>query len=180
MVGLDAKTGKELWSAPFPDEWHENIVTPVWTGSLMVVSGPRQGTHAFKLQQTDGKWQATESWKNDDVAMYMSSPVFGSGMLYGFSSKRKGQFVALDATTGALKWSTEGRAGEHASVLLTPTHVIFLTNSAELLVVKRDTATFVVDQKYEVAKSGTWALPVLLGSDILVRDNSGLVRLTGG
>lgn len=180
LVGVDAKTGKELWSLPFPDEWHEHIVTPVWTGSHIIVSGPRQGTHAFKLQQTDGKWQASEGWKNDDVAMYMSSPVFGDGMLYGFSSKRKGQFVAMDATTGVVKWSTEGRAGEHASVLLTPTHVIFLTNGAELLVVKRATQTFVVDQKYEVAKSGTWAVPILMGSDILVRDNSGLVRLTSG
>jgi len=179
IVGLDTKTGKELWSVPFPDEWHENIVTPIWTGSHLIVSGTRQGTHAYKLQQTAGKWQARESWKNPNVGMYMSSPVFGDGLLYGHSSKRKGQFVAMDAATGVLKWSTEGRAGEHASVLLTPTHVVYLTNSAELLIVKRATADFVVDQCYEVAKSQTWAMPVLMGSDILVRDNSGLVRLTG-
>ena len=179
IVSVDTKTGKELWSAPFPDEWHENIVTPIWTGTHLIVSGTRQGTHAYKLQQTAGKWQATEIWKNADVAMYMSSPVFGDGLVYGHSSKRKGQFVAVDAATGVLKWSTEGRAGEHASVLLTPAHVVYLTNSAELLVVKRATAEFVVDQRYEVAKSPTWAMPVLLGSDILVRDNSGLARLTG-
>jgi outer membrane protein assembly factor BamB len=179
IVGLDTKSGKELWSVPFPDEWHENISTPIWTGSNLIVSGTRQGTHAYKLQQTSGKWQATEIWKNADVAMYMSSPVYGDGLLYGHSSKRKGQFFAVDAATGAVKWSTEGRAGEHASVLLTPTHVVFLTNGAELIVVKRGTPTFTVDQKYEVAKSSTFAMPVLLGSDILVRDNTGLARLTG-
>jgi outer membrane protein assembly factor BamB len=179
IVGLEAKTGKELWSVPFPDEWHENIVTPIWTGSELIVSGTRQGTHAYKLQQTGGKWQVAEIWKNGEVAMYLSSPVLGDGLLYGHSSKRKGQFVAVDAATGIVKWSTEGRQGEHASVLLTPTHVVYLTNGAELIVVKRATPNFVVDQRYEVAKTSTWAMPVLLGSDVLVRDSSGLIRLTG-
>lgn len=179
ILGLDAKSGKELWSVPFPDEWHENIVTPIWTGAELIVSGTRQGTHAYKLQQTGGKWQATEIWKNGEVAMYLSSPVFGDGLLYGHSSKRKGQFVAVDATTGVVKWSTEGREGEHASVLLTPTHVVYLTNGADLIVVKRAMPKFVVDQRYEVAKSSTWAVPVLLGSDILVRDSNALMRLTG-
>jgi outer membrane protein assembly factor BamB len=179
IVGIDTKTAKELWSIAFPDEWHENITTPIWTGSQLIVSGPRQGTHAYKVQQTADKWTATESWKNADVAMYMSSPVFGDGLLYAHSSKRKGQFVALDATTGVVKWATEGRAGEHASILLTPTHVVFLTNAAELIVLKRATEKFEPDKRYEVAKSPTWATPVLLGSDILVRDNNALVRLTG-
>jgi outer membrane protein assembly factor BamB len=180
IIGLDTKSGKELWTVAFPDEWHENIVTPVWTGTHLIVSGTRQGTHAFALQQTGGKWQAVETWKNADVAMYMSSPVYGDGLLYGHSSKRKGQFVALDAKTGAVKWITEGREGEHASVLLTPKHVVYLTNGADLIVVKRAEPKFIVEKRYDVAKSSTWAVPVMLGSDILVRDDTGLIRLTSG
>ncbi|HET8782648.1 MAG TPA: PQQ-binding-like beta-propeller repeat protein, partial [Pyrinomonadaceae bacterium] len=126
IVGVDAKTGKELWSVPFPDEYHENITTPLWTGTHLVVSGTRAGTHAYSLAQSAGKWQVTEAWKNADVGMYMSSPVFGDGVIYGHSSKKKGQFVAVDAKTGAVKWATEGREGEHASLLLTPQHVVFL------------------------------------------------------
>ncbi|HKR14438.1 MAG TPA: PQQ-binding-like beta-propeller repeat protein [Pyrinomonadaceae bacterium] len=179
IVGVDAKNGKELWSVPFPDEWHENISTPLWTGTHLIVSGTRAGTHAFSLAQAGGKWQATEAWKNPDVAMYMSSPVFGDGLIYGHSSKRKGQFVAVDAKTGALKWATEGREGEHASLLLTPQHVIFLTNSADLIVAKRNTAAFAVEKRYEVAEASTWAMPILLGSNILVRDATGLMLLTG-
>lgn len=179
IVGIDAKTGKELWSVAFPDEWHENITTPLWTGTHLVVSGTRAGTHAYSLAQSAGKWQATEAWKNADVAMYMSSPVFGDGLIYGHSSKRKGQFVAVDAKTGAVKWATEGREGEHASLLLTPQHVIFLTNSADLIVAKRGTPAFDVEKRYEVAEGATWAVPVLLGSNLLVRDATGVMLLTG-
>ena len=179
IVGLDGKNGKELWSVPFPDEYHENISTPLWTGTYLVVSGTRQGTHAYAIAQANGKWQATEVWKNPDVAMYMSSPVFGDGLIYGHSSKKKGQFVAFDAKTGALKWATEGREGEHASLLLTPQNVVFLTNGADLIVAKRNTPSFAVEKRYEVAEASTFAMPVLLGSRILVRDATGLMLLTG-
>ena len=179
IVGLDAKSGEELWTVSFPDEWHENISTPLWTGTQLIVSGPRQGTHAYALAQTGGKWQATETWKNPDIAMYMSSPVFGDGVIYGHSSKKKGQFFALDAKTGAVRWTTEGREGEHASLLLTPQHVIFLTNGADLIVAKRNTPAFAVERRYEVAQGSTFAMPVLLGENILVRDATGLTLLTG-
>jgi len=180
IVGVDGKAGKELWSVLFPDEWHENITTPLWTGTHLIVSGTRQGTHAYTLTNKAGKWQATEVWKNPDIAMYMSSPVFGDGLVYGHSSKKKGQFFAMDAKTGAVRWTTEGREGEHASLLLTPQHVVFLTNGADLIVAKRATPAFTVERRYEVAEAATWAMPVLLGSNILVRDATGLMLLTAG
>jgi outer membrane protein assembly factor BamB len=178
IVGLDAKTGKQLWSVPFLDEWHENIVTPVWTGSLLIVSGTRQGTHAFALQQSNGKWQANEVWKNAEVAMYMSSPVYADGVIYGHSARQKGQFIALDAKTGAIRWATEGRQGWHASVLLTPRHLIYLTNSADLFVARRATTTFEIERRYDVADAEIFAMPVLLGTDMFVRDATGIIRLT--
>jgi outer membrane protein assembly factor BamB len=180
IVGVDAKTGAELWSSPFPDEWHENIATPLWTGAYLVISGTRQGTHSYEVKQTAGKWSATEVWKNPDVAMYMSSPVYGDGLIYAHSSKRKGQFVAVDAKTGGVRWATEGREGEHASVLLTPNHIVYLTNDAQLITARRGASAFALEKRYEVAKAQTWAMPVFLGSDLLVRDGTGLIRLTPG
>jgi outer membrane protein assembly factor BamB len=178
VEGIDAKTGASLWSVPFPDEWHENIVTPVWTGAHLIVSGTRQGTHAYALRQAGGRWQATQAWKNADVTMYMSTPVFADGTIYGLSNKRKGQFIALDAATGALRWATEGREGEHASILLTPMHVLFLTNGADLVVARRTPAKFDADRRYDIAESETWAVPVLLPGGLIVRDATGLARLS--
>ena len=33
IVGIDAANGASLWSIPFQDDWHENIVSPLWTGT---------------------------------------------------------------------------------------------------------------------------------------------------
>ncbi|MCY4658305.1 MAG: PQQ-like beta-propeller repeat protein [Acidobacteria bacterium] len=177
VVGLDATDGALLWSVPFTDEWHENIVTPVWTGNHVVVSGPRQGTHAFAIRRREDGWQAAPAWSNPGVTMYMSSPVLAGGILYGHSSTRAGQFVALDAATGAVRWSSEGREGEHAAVLLAGDHLLLLTEDAELLVAEPDPAAFAVAHQYEVAEDATWTVPVPLPDGLLVRDATGLARL---
>ncbi len=177
IIGLDAASGVLLWSVPFTDEWHENITTPVWTGAHLVVSGPRQGTHAFTIRRRDDGWHAAPAWSNIGVTMYMSSPVLAAGTLYGHSSKRSGQFVALDAATGAVRWASEGREGDHASVLLAGDDLLLLTSDAELLVAERDPSAFAVAHDYEVADGATWAMPVPLPDGLLVRDATSLARL---
>ncbi len=177
IVGIDAATGAALWSAPFPDEWHENIASPLWTGTHVVVSGTRQGTHAYALTTANGSWTATQAWRNAEVTMYTSSPVFADGRIYGMSNKRRGQLVALDAATGAMKWSTQGRDGNHASILLAPAHVMFLTDGGSLIVARRASDTYVEEKRYEIGRSATWSLPVLLPGGLLVRESTGLTRL---
>lgn len=73
------------------------------------------------------------------------------------------------------QWRGPGRDG----FVLTPRHVVFLTNGADSIVVKRNAPAFAVERRYEVAESSTWSMPVLLGSNILVRDATGLMLLTG-
>ena len=177
IVGIDAKSGAGLWSVAFADEWHENIVTPVWTGTHVIVSGVRQGTHAYSLSHAEGKWQAAQAWKNPDLTMYMSAPVMADGTLYAISNKRKGQFVALNASNGAVRWATEGREGDHASILVAPAHVIFLTNAGDLVVARKDDAKFVEERRIEVADGETWAVPVFVQGGLIVRDARGLMRL---
>ena len=177
IEGIDTKTGFALWSAPFPEKWHENTATPIWTGAHLVVANAELGAHAFALRQAGGKWEAVEAWKNTDVPFYISTPVLADGVIYAHSNKQKGRFVALDAATGAIHWATEGREGEHASILLTPSHVIYLTNAAKLVLARRSPSAFTADQRYDVADSETWAMPVLLPDGLIVRDSTSLFRL---
>jgi outer membrane protein assembly factor BamB len=177
IVGVDAGNGASLWSVPFPDEWHENIISPVWTGTHLIVSGVRQGTQAFTLALTKGSWRATQAWRNADVTMYMSPPVAADGAVFGLSNRRKGQFVALDVKTGATKWATEGREGEHASELVAPRHVLFLTNAGDLVVASLNGNTYSEERRLELSSGETWAVPVFVPGGVVVRDGQGLTRL---
>lgn len=177
IVGVDAATGASLWSIPFPDDWHENIVTPVWTGSSLIVSGPRQGTHAYALSRATGSWQTKQLWKNTDTTMYTVSPVFADGVLYGMSNKRRGQFVALGASDGRLQWSTPGRDGNHASIQRSGDQLVFLTDGGVLIVARRTADGLAEQRRYEVAQQATWAQPVFLADGLLIRDATSIVKL---
>lgn len=177
IVGIDAANGAPLWSIPFPDDWHENIATPVWTGTSLIVSGTRQGTHAYVVARTAGKWAPAQRWKNAEVTMYTVSPVFADGVIYGMSNKRRGQFVALDGETGVVKWATNGRDGNHASIQQTAQHLLFLTDGGVLIVARRTPEKFMEERRYDIGKSATWAQPVLLPDGMLVREATGVVKL---
>ena len=170
VVGVSVETGKQLWVIPFPDEFNENIVTPVVAGDVLVVSGTRKGTLGYRIEKKGTAFAATEAWHNTDVPMYMSSPVVAGGYVYGFSSKRKGQLFCLDAKTGTVKWSTDGRAGMNAAIQSAGPDLVVLTTEGDLLVVKRNPEKFEELRRYKVAEGQTWAQPVLLPNGVVIRD----------
>ena len=141
------------------------------------MAGTRQGTHAYSLSRPGGTWQAAPVWKNTDIAMYTASPVFANGVLYGFSNKRRGHFVALDAATGTVKWATQGRDGNHASILQTNDHLLLLNDSAALVVARRSPDGFKEERRIELGIGATWTLPVFLPDGLLVREAKSVVRL---
>ena len=170
VVSLDAATGTLLWSLPFPDEFNENIVTPVLAGDVLVISGTRKGTFGYRLENTGGKWTPKQIWHNTDLPMYMSTPVADGPMLFGFSNRRKGQLFCLDATTGTAKWTTEGRAGTNASLLSAGPNLVVLTTDGDMLVLRRTTDKYEELRRYKVASSPTWSHPALLSDAVVVRD----------
>src|SRR5687768_17575578 len=178
IIGIDAANGAPLWSIPFPDDWHENIVTPIWTGGALIVSGTRQGTQAYAVARAGGSWQPKQIWKNAEVTMYTVSPVFANGVIYGMSNKRRGHFVAIDAETGTVKWATQGRDGNHASILQTNDHVVMLTDNGTMIVARRSAEGFKELKRYEISKSPTWTLPIFLPDGLLVREDNAVVKLT--
>jgi outer membrane protein assembly factor BamB len=111
--------------------------------------------------------------------MYMSTPVLSEGVLYGLSAKKKGQVVAIDAASGAVKWMTDGRAADHASILLAGNNVLLMTTAGELIVVKRSPLKYEEEKRYTLADAATWAVPAVLPDALIVRDVSGLMRLVG-
>ena len=109
-------------------------------------------------------------WHNTDVPMYMSSPVVSGDHVYGFSNKRKGQLFCLDAKSGKVRWTTEGRSGANAALQIAGPNLVVLTTEGDLIVANKNPEKYEEVRRYKLADSQTWAQPVLLGGDILIRD----------
>ena len=176
VIGVDAVSGALLWEFPFNDEWNENIVTPIPMPDGVIVSGVRQGTRRLVVAKTGGALAVKEKWHTPEVTMYMSSPVLARGTIFGHSTRRKGQFVAIDPETGTLRWSTEGRNASSAAVVAAGDHLVFLTTEGQLIVSPIDPAKFAEERRYPVADSATYAHPIVLRDRVIVRDQSTLTE----
>jgi outer membrane protein assembly factor BamB len=174
VIGVESGTGKLLWRMPWPDEWNENIVTPIPYKNTLIFSGVRKGTVAVQLARNGAEWTAKQVWHNPEIAMYMNSPVLDGDYLFGMSSKRKGQYFCLEAATGKVLWATEGREGANASILNAKDALLILTSDANLIVAKKSVKGFEQVAKYSVADSSTYAHPAPMAKMILVKDDAAM------
>jgi outer membrane protein assembly factor BamB len=174
IVGVDAGSGALLWKIPFATPYVQNIVTPMVYRQTLIFSGLGKGTMAVAVTKAGAAWSTRELWNNQDVSMYMSSPVLTGDLLFGFSHKNKGQFFCIDAQTGATKWIGEPRQGDNAAIVLAGERLFLLKDDAELIVAKAGGKAFEPIRRYRVADSATWAQPLILEKGIVIKDAESL------
>ena len=171
VVGVDAATGQLLWSLPLETPYEQNAVTPAVAGDLVIVSGLDAATYAVRpTRDAKGAWTPVKVWERKEFPAYMSSPVVVGGTVFGLTHRNKGQFFALDAATGATRWTSPPRQAENASLTAAGGRLWCLTDAATLVVLKAEPGAFAELGRLDVAPSATWASPVLLGSQMLVKD----------
>jgi outer membrane protein assembly factor BamB len=170
LVGVALADGKLLWQTPFPVPYDQTILTPVISGDRVILSGEDVEAQAIRVTVQEGVFKTEKVWGTRAVAMYMSSPVLADGLLYGFSSLRKGHLFCLDAATGAVRWQAPGNAGENATLIVAGDALLVLEDDGELLVAARNGDGFRQLARYTVADSATWAHPALVDGGLLVKD----------
>jgi outer membrane protein assembly factor BamB len=82
----------------------------------------------------------------------------------------------LDARSGTVKWTTEGRGGTNATIQSAGPYLVVLTTDGDMTVVRRDPEKFVQLHRYKLAESQTWAQPVLLKDSVIVRSADAVTR----
>jgi outer membrane protein assembly factor BamB len=175
IVGLNAASGALLWQLPFATAYGQNAVTPVVRGDLVIYSGLDKGITAVRIAPKGKQWGASEVWKNEQLPMYMSSPIVSGTTLYGLSHRNSGQFFALDVATGKTLWTTKGREGENASLITAGPLLLLSTTNAELIVARPHPGSLEEIRRYTVADSPVWAHPALAPGALLIKDAEKLI-----
>jgi len=170
IVALAPADGRELWRAPFTTLYDQNIITSVAAGGLLIYSGQAKPTIGARVVQEGGAWKLQEVWRNEDVPMYMSSPVASGGVLYGLTHRNRGQFFALDAATGKTLWTSPPRQAENAALTVATNVLIVTTTEGELIVMPMSKQGHGVIRKYTLAESPIWAHPAFTPAGVLVKD----------
>lgn len=178
IVGVSTTNGQLLWKIPFTTDYDQNIPTPILYHDELILSGDAKGIIAVRAREKDGRWSTETIWHNNDVALYMSSPVASGDLLFGFSQYKKGQFFCVDLHTGATRWTGPARLGDNAAVLVSGKNLIFLKDDAELVIAKATGQGFEPLHTYSVAQSPTWAHPLVFLDGVVIKDTTTLARWT--
>jgi outer membrane protein assembly factor BamB len=170
LIGLNASTGTLLWHVPFTTDFDQNAFTPIVFHDLLLNAGLDHPLTATRPRLDGGKWIAETVWSNPQTPMFMSSPVLIGGTIYGLTLRSRGQFVAINATSGKTLWTTQGREGENASMLGSRSWLLASTTDGNLIVARANPQKYEEVRRYQIAQSALWAHPAITGNSIIVKD----------
>jgi outer membrane protein assembly factor BamB len=167
--------GRILWR--FPYDGKNGAVTPVLNDDSLILNSPDR-VIAFRPRLRDGAWSVETMWETKDVSTYLSTPVVVGAVLYGLSTKQRGQFYAIDAKTGQILWLGMPREADNTALVKTGRLLFLLNDDAELIVARANRKAFDPIARYTVADSATWAQPAISGDRIFIKDVGSLALWT--
>jgi outer membrane protein assembly factor BamB len=169
VIGIAPADGRELWRIPFTTDYDQNIVTPVAVDAMLIYAGLSKPTTAVRLVQDGGAWKPHQVWQNAEIPMYMSSPVVVNGVMYGLTHRNRGQFFAVESSTGKGLWTSPPRQGENAALAAAGNLLVATTTDGEL-VVMRQGKTHELVREYALADSPVWAHPAFHDGTVIIKD----------
>ncbi len=177
IVALAEADGKLLWSAPFTVRgMGYNAITPLVDGSTLIYSGQGRGITAVTFEKKGDAMEAKQLWTNPQMGSQFATPVLKDGLIFGLSDK--GAFFCLDAKTGKTAWTDSGGHGNYGTILDAGPVIIALTSKSQLTVFEPTSKAFTEVAQIKVAKSATYAGPVLSGKRVFVKDADSVALLT--
>ena len=178
LVGVSVADGTLLWKRPYTTAATTTSQTPILHDGLVIESGRGNGITAFRAGQQGGTWTTSNVWHTDEVSVHMSDCVVVDGVLYGLSHLNRGQYFALDLTSGKVLWKGEPRRAEHAAMVSAGEVIFSLEDDGELVVMRPSRNGLELATRYQVSTSATWAQPVIASGRIYVKDVSSLALWT--
>ena len=102
---------------------------------------------------------------------YMSTPVIIDGHAYLHLTNQR--FTCIDMKTGETKWTTEPY-GQYWSMAVRNGKILALDEGGKLLLIKANPAKFELLDTKEIATTTTWGHIAVAGSEIFVRELTGI------
>jgi outer membrane protein assembly factor BamB len=175
IVGVEPRTGRELWRIPFSVDMENTIVTPLFVDDVLVTSDYQKGMFAWRIERRGDRWVPRELWHHREASLFTSSPVVAGGQVVGLSELRRGQLFGLDPADGRMLWRGEARWGEHASLIASGAQVLVFREDGSLVVGDVSAHRFQERRRYRVGRRLMWAHPAVVDDRIVVRDGRRLV-----
>lgn len=176
VFGVDADTGRLLWTRSLPTRYQVIATTPVRINDAVFVTAPDgQGGTLYRIR-TQGSEVAVESIWRTELDACQGGAVYWNGALYGAMYRRKETWVSLDARTGTVKYQLEGL--DKGPVLYADQRLYCVSEDGEIALLKPGAESFEQLGRFRFVsgrKNDAWAHPVIANGRLYLRYNETLL-----
>jgi outer membrane protein assembly factor BamB len=182
VVAVGAADGKPLWQIALPAKGMGavNSITPIVDGQTIIYAQEGSGTTAVKVEKKDDGFAAAQLWQKKQAPGRFNTPVLRDGLLYGLVPAGKGftNLFCMKADSGDVLWTDSAKRGECGAILDAGDVLLALTSDSQLVAFKPGDKGYTELAGYKVADSPTWAMPVVAGKRVFVKDKEALTLWT--
>ncbi len=168
-MGLAVEDGSLLWDYRWVTEYDVNSAQPILVGDnrFFLSAGYDHGAALVEVTGANRGFKARTVWENRLMKNKFNSSVLYQGHIYGLDD---GILACVDVATGARKWKG-GRYG-YGQLLLAGGHLIVLTESGDLVLVKATPERHQEVARFSAIDGKTWNNPAISGGRLLVRNTT--------
>lgn len=168
-AGLNVSDGKLLWSFPWKTDYDVNSALPVIVDAnrFLLSAGYGHGASLVEVVSSGGAMSARELWHNNSLKAKFNNAVHHNGVVYGLD---EGIMVAVEVSSGRRLWKG-GRYG-YGQILLAGDHIVVLTETGEVVLVKANPQRHEELAKFEALSGKTWNVPAIAQAILLVRNTT--------
>jgi outer membrane protein assembly factor BamB len=176
ILGIEAATGKLLWSHPYENNRKIHPNTPVYDGKdmLLITNGYNKGSMMLRL--INGGRSVQKVWENDELKSKHGGVVKIGDNVYIGGDTQTGRFwYCVDWNTGAIKYKDHTLT---AGVVIAADGMLYCySEKGEMALVKATPEKFDMINMFHITLgTGThWAHPVIYQGVLYVRHGNALM-----
>lgn len=171
VVGVNADSGKLLWSFPWTTKYNVNAPQPVIEGNfIFVTSGYGSGCALYEITAQGPQ----QRWANKLISSHFNSPIFYNGYIY--SGSDPGNLVCMSPQTGQVAW-TQGGFEKGGLIIADGTIIMLGGNSGDLVMAKAAADSYQELGRIKPLGGQSWTAPILANGRLLVRNKETLACL---
>jgi outer membrane protein assembly factor BamB len=174
LIALRVSDGKLLWQIATPiQQRFYNCVSPYIDGQTIYYTGQGTGMKSIKVEKSGNDYVTRELWSTAEVGAKWNTPVLKDGFLFGFTDQKR--MYCLNATTGKTAWIDNAVNSDFATIVDCGSVIIGLPSTANLIVMKPESASYSEVTRYKVSETPIYSYPVVAGDRIYIKDAESLI-----
>lgn len=179
--GLDAATGRPLWSHPVPTQYKNNCSNLIWGADnlLWVATQLDGGTRVLRLSRSGDTTKVEEAWADNKVNLHWWNTVRIGDRVYGSIGGQGSVLAAVDVKTGNIAWKERGF--DKVKPIQVGDLTLMLDADGDLYLAEfQPDGIKILTQARIFASNESWTIPILVGTTLYARDQEQITALDLG